>query len=285
MHGFSYLRLAAFLSGPIAAARWIIGAIGIYGYLLLATAVPLAGLIVGYDAMFGDGKPRAGDEARILLLVLPVALLCVLLVGLPFIDMYGRLEQQDRIAIRNGKTLAHWRFSREAWRRFQAADATAAQREGGQMLLYGLGFAAVFGGVIAATGGWRAGLLVLAIVAAAAVLVGIRDALNRHRAARSHEVEVIFTETGLLANGAYTRLNAMSPAGEGIYVSDAKVVPGSPALLELTVSALSHRPVEVFAGWTTLRNAAGPSITVRVPVPDGKTADAEALGKKLILPR
>lgn len=285
MHGFSYLRLAAFLAGPIAVARWIVGAIGVGGYLLLAVAIPVAGVIFGFDAMFAEAKPRAGDEARILLLVVPLALLCVLIVALPFIDMYGRLEQQDRIAIRNGKTLAHWRFSREAWRRFQAADATAAQREGGQMLLYGLGFAALFGAIIAATGGWRAGLLVLAIIAAAAVLVGIRDALNRHRAARSHEVEVIFTETGLLANGAYTRLNAMSPAGEGIYVSDAKVVPGSPALLELTVSALSHRPVEMFAGWTTLRNAAGPSVTVRVPVPEGKTADADALGKRLVLPR
>ncbi len=285
MHGFSYLRLAAWLAGPIAAARWIIGAIGIYGYLLLVVAVTVGSVIIGYDAMFGDGKPRTGDEARILLLVLPVALLCVLLTALPFIDMYGRLEQQDRIAIRNGRTLAHWRFSREAWGRFQAADATAARREGGQMLLYGLGFAAVFGGIAAANGGWRAGLLVLAIVAAAAVLVGLRDALNRHRAARSPEVEVIFTAAGLLANGAYTRLNAVSPSGEGMFVSDAKVVPGPPALLELTVSALSHRPVAVFAGWTTLGNAAGPSITVRVPVPEGKTAEAEALGKKLIASR
>ena len=74
----------------------------------------------------------------------------------------------------------------------------------------------------------------------------------------------------------------MSPSGEGIYVSEAKVLPGSPALLELTVSALSHRPVEALAGWTTLRDAAGPSLTVRVPVPEGKTAEAEALGQKLI---
>ena len=285
MHGFSYLRLAAALAGPIAAARWIIGVIGVGGYLLLAVAVPVAGVIIGYDAMFGGANPKAGDEARVLLLILPLALLCVLLIVLPFIDLYGRLEQQDRIAMRSGQTLAHWRFSREAWLQFQAADAAAARREGGEMLLYGLGFAALFGGIVAAFGGWSAGLMMLAIFAAAAVFIGIRDALNRHRAARSEEVEVIFTETGLLANGAYTRLNAMSPSGEGIYVSEAKLVPGSPALLELTVSALGHRPVELFAGWTTLRHAAGPSHTVRVPVPDAKTAEAEALGRKLILPR
>ena len=73
MHGFSYLRLAAWLAGPIAAARWIIGAIGVHGYLLLVVGVTVGSVIVGYDAMFGDGKPRTGDEARILLLVLPVA--------------------------------------------------------------------------------------------------------------------------------------------------------------------------------------------------------------------
>ena len=282
VHGFGYLRLAAFLAGPIAVARWIIGAIGVGGYLLLVLGVTVGGVIIGFDAMFGGAMPRAGDEARILLLMLPLALLCSLLIALPFIDLYGRLEQQDRSAMRGGKTLAHWRFSREAWHRFQGADAKAAAREGGAMLLYGLGFAAVFGGIVAAIGGWKGGLLMLAIFAAAEVLVGARDALNRNRAARSEIVEVIFTETGLLANGAYTRLNAMSPSGEGIYVSEAKVLPGSPALLELTVSALSHRPVEVFAGWTTLRHAAGPSLTVRVPVPEGKTAEAEALGQKLI---
>jgi len=283
------LALRPYLRLPLLLARTITRWIGLLPYVILATVVPLGIMIAGYMSMFDDfggGKPRPGDEWRIIGLVLPTALLIVLLIALPYIDELGRIEDEDRAKAKSGQAWVHWRLPREDWSRFLEAEGGELQSEAQSTLLFGLGLAAIFGLIYGLASGPAFGGIVFGTIALVALAVSGRELLLGSSAARGREVDVYVSGDFVIANDSHSRLDYSDRFGSGWSIASVRLVDRTPKLIELTCNTFRSRALGAAAGSRygiegavagAATTSAGPPIVVRVPVPKDREAEARAL--------
>jgi hypothetical protein len=283
------LALRSYLKLPLSVARVIIRWVGLLPYVISATVVPVGLMILGYMSMFDDfggGKPRPGDEWRIIALVVPTALLVVLLIALPYIDELGRLEDEDRAKVRRGESWVHWRLPREEWSRFLEAEGGELRKEAQTTLLFGLAFAALLGLVFGLVSGPALGGSVFAMIGLIALAASGRELLLGSSLARARDVDIYVSGDFVIANDSHSRLDYSDRLGSGWSIASVRLVDTTPKLIELTCETFRSRTLGAIAGARygaegalagAATSSAGPPIVVRVPVPSGNEADAWAL--------
>ncbi|HRD76954.1 MAG TPA: hypothetical protein PK264_13655, partial [Hyphomicrobiaceae bacterium] len=168
------------------------------------------------------------------------------------------------------------------------------QREAGNTLLFGLGFAAIFGLVIGYASGPTFGLMVFAMIGLIALATSGRELLLGSSSAAGRMVDVYVSGDFVLANNQYSRLHHADRFGSGWNIASIALLPTTPAILEITSHGFRSRTLGAMAGVRggiegviagAVNTSGGPPIIVRVPVPPDRKAEAETLIARFIKDR
>ena len=260
------------------------------GYMIAACVVPIVGTVaVGVlSGIFDSSGALVAPLWQMLALVLVPVLLIVGLLLLPYLDSIGRARLEDLQRIKIGEQWLHWHFTSDEWARFRAAEGEANVQDAQQLTMFGLGIAAVAGAIGFFVSGLILASLVFGGILLASLLPALGSLLNRSRASGKSGADVYVTKSGILAAGHYTPINLDLGAGYGQRLTSVNLTGTEPLMLDFSVLATQSRISGALAGGQggfagTAIGAALPNAStgglgsVRIPVPPGKAAEAEAL--------